>query len=176
MSMKSHARDTLLEAADNLIHALQTRPLFTDYVSSYVNEMSKKINEMNNVLNGKEIARVNMRLSNFDVKNSNIVAELYKRFGSDIRHKELLAVADVVSQKAEIKIDRDAKRRKKVLFKWFEENWELIHPLLDFVVLEEPNKVSEPETISDPFSDLINVPMKKEDRIFPSLLLNPITI
>jgi hypothetical protein len=36
-----------------------------------------------------------------------------------------------------VHLDRDAKRRKSVLLKWFEENWNAIYPFLDYVVLEE---------------------------------------
>jgi hypothetical protein len=35
-----------------------------------------------------------------------------------------------------MKLDHDAKRRKTVLIKWFEENWTAIAPFLDYIVLE----------------------------------------
>ena len=85
----------------------------------------------------KEKERIANRLGNFNPKDTPVWREITQRFGSSIKQPELLSIATVLAQNANIKLDRDAKRRKSVLVKWFEENWQIIRPYLDYVVLEE---------------------------------------
>ena len=88
----------------------------------------------------KEKERIAHRLSGFDPKENQVWQEITNRFGGNIKQPELLSIAEVVSQNAGIKLDRDAKRRKSVLIKWFDENWALIEPYIGYVVLEEAEK------------------------------------
>ena len=85
----------------------------------------------------KEKERIANRLNNFNPKDTPVWREITQRFGSSIKQPELLSIATVLAQNAHIKLDRDAKRRKAVLIKWFEENWAAIYPYLDYVVLED---------------------------------------
>ena len=85
----------------------------------------------------KEKERIADRLSGFNPKDNMVWHEITQRFGSTIKQPELLSIATVLAQNANIKLDRDAKRRKSVLVKWFEENWTIIKPYLDYVVLED---------------------------------------
>ena len=85
----------------------------------------------------KEKERIASRLGNFNPKDNIVWREITQRFGASIKQPELLSIATVLAQNANVKLDRDAKRRKSVLIKWFEENWVAIHPFLDYVVLEE---------------------------------------
>ena len=85
----------------------------------------------------KEKERIASRLSGFNPKDNMVWHEITQRFGASIKQPELLSIATVLAQNANIKLDRDAKRRKSVLIKWFEENWNAIHPFLDYVVLED---------------------------------------
>jgi hypothetical protein len=90
----------------------------------------------------KEKERIAGRLQGFNPKDNQVWKEITRRFGSNIKQPELLSVANVLASNAHIKLDRDAKRRKTVLVKWFEENWVSIRPFLDYVVLEEANRVN----------------------------------
>ena len=87
----------------------------------------------------KEKERIATRLSGFNPKDNNVWREITQRFGASIKHPELLSIATVLAQNANVKLDRDAKRRKSVLIKWFEENWAAISPFLDYVILEDSN-------------------------------------
>jgi hypothetical protein len=42
-----------------------------------------------------------------------------------------------VASSLKIKLDRDARRRKVVILKWFDENWAEIEPVLPLIILEE---------------------------------------
>jgi hypothetical protein len=47
-----------------------------------------------------------------------------------------VSIRELVAQILRIKLDRDARRRKPVILKWFDENWFAIQPLLLHVVLD----------------------------------------
>lgn len=86
-----------------------------------------------------EKERIKERIGNFNPKDNKILQEIMARFGQKVKHPELLSIANVVAKNAQIVLDRDAKRRKSVLLKWFEENWIRISPLLPYVILEGDN-------------------------------------
>jgi hypothetical protein len=88
----------------------------------------------------KEKERIADRLAGFNVMDNPVWREITGRFGRKIKHPELLSIADVLAAHANIKLDRDAKRRKPVLVKWFNENWGSLRPYLRYVSLEDVHK------------------------------------
>jgi len=82
-----------------------------------------------------EKRRIAIRMGSFDSKDNRVWQEISRRFGANIKQAELTNIAQVIADSAQIKLDRDAKRRKSVLLKWFDEHWNEIHPFLDFVVI-----------------------------------------
>ena len=61
----------------------------------------------------------------FDYKSCNafkVITENY--FYPTIRQTELVSIATMLAGAANLKVDRDAKRRKDLLFKWFEDHWD----------------------------------------------------
>ena len=87
-----------------------------------------------------EKMRIAYRLAGFNPKDNPVTQEITRRFGPNIKHGELVGIAQAIADKAQIKLDRDAKRRKNVLIKWFAENWDIISPFLDYIVLEDNNE------------------------------------
>lgn len=87
-----------------------------------------------------EKKRISARMSNFQPKECKAWKEITQKFGTNIKQQELLSIANVLSTSAKLKLDRDAKRRKTVLIKWFDENWDAIKPYLPYVVLENANQ------------------------------------
>jgi hypothetical protein len=85
----------------------------------------------------REKERIAVRLSGFNARENDAWKEMTRRFGSSIKHPELLTMAEALAKQAKLMLDRDAKRRKTVLIKWFEENWEAIRPHLDQVAFED---------------------------------------
>jgi hypothetical protein len=83
-----------------------------------------------------ERLRVATRLQGFNPKDNDIWKVIIDQFGTGIKQQELLSIATVLASHAHVRLDRDAKRRKAVLVKWFAENWDAISPYLSFVVLE----------------------------------------
>ena len=85
----------------------------------------------------REKQRIAERLGDFDAKRCPVWRKITQRFGNAIKQPELLSIARVLADQLNLKLDRDAKRRKSVLIKWFAENWELVGDLIDYVQLED---------------------------------------
>jgi hypothetical protein len=83
--------------------------------------------------------RVEARLMGFDSSRSAAWQRICARFGDSLSQSELLSLAEVISSEVGLKVDREAKRRKEVLIKWFDENYPAIEDLLDRLRLEDAN-------------------------------------
>jgi hypothetical protein len=88
-------------------------------------------------VDNKEKERIAERLGGFNSKDNFVWKEISNRFGNNIKQPELLSIANVLASHANLKLDRDAKRRKSVLIKWFDEHWAQVQPYLDYVLLED---------------------------------------
>jgi hypothetical protein len=84
----------------------------------------------------EERERVQRRVEGFNWRKSRAWTQLTCLYGPKLNQEELVSIADLVAGRLQIKLDRDARRRKTVIIKWFEENWNLIQPLLSTIVLD----------------------------------------
>ena len=80
---------------------------------------------------GPEAERVSRRLGNFDPKTSITGKKLEEMFPG-ATHKELRAAALILGQKINTKVDRDAKRNKGVLIKWYDDHWSEITTKINY--------------------------------------------
>jgi hypothetical protein len=85
----------------------------------------------------RERARIASRLDGFNPKDNEVWTALANRFGTRINKKNLVKIASILAAKVNIRLDRDAKRRKTVLLKWFTENWVSLSPFLDYLVYDD---------------------------------------
>jgi hypothetical protein len=85
----------------------------------------------------EERERVQKRVDGFNWKRSTAWKRLTSSYGPNLKHEELLSIGDLVAKKLDIRLDRDARRRKIVMIKWFEENWAAVEPLLSKIILED---------------------------------------
>lgn len=76
-----------------------------------------------------ERKRIRKRIANFDQRKSQAWKYLTLMYGPQIKHEKLINLAEYAASYLKIYIDRDARRRKCVLIKWFDENWNKIGPL-----------------------------------------------
>jgi hypothetical protein len=83
-----------------------------------------------------EIHRIQRRLNGFNWKKSQAWRHLSFQFGPTLTQEELVSIAELIAHRTGIRLDRDARRRKMVMLKWFEEHWTVIQPLLGLVVLD----------------------------------------
>lgn len=77
-----------------------------------------------------EIERINSQLAGFDWKKSRAWAKLTFILGGEATLTTLRYIAQDISLRTNVKIGRDEKRRKCVLVKWFDDNWERLAPSL----------------------------------------------
>jgi hypothetical protein len=98
-----------------------------------------------------ERLKIDQRIRNFDMKHSPAWHELKRRGWDRLSQAELLSIAQLLGKKLSIHVDREAKRRKNVLVKWFEENLSRLSPLLDCIqlVFEEVSPNDSGETGSE---------------------------
>jgi hypothetical protein len=89
--------------------------------------------------NDFEKIRNSQRLVGFDEKSSVACSFLSERFGAKMSRHELLSLAQIISEHLHILLDREAFRRKRVLFKWYDENWAIVEPFIrrNIVVLDD---------------------------------------
>ena len=84
----------------------------------------------------EERERVQRRIDGFNWRKSAVWKQLSCRFGPKLNQEELVSVAELLCEKLNIKLDRDARRRKVVIIKWFEEHCVQIQPMLAMISLE----------------------------------------
>lgn len=61
---------------------------------------------------------------------------IYEHFGK-LNQKNLIQIATILSALINVKIPRDAKRRKLLLYKWFDDNWPLIQKHIGNIVIKD---------------------------------------
>lgn len=98
-------------------------------------EKSSLTKELEIQINDKK--KVESRLDGFNPNESLAWIEICKKYGSSLSHNELISIAQVFASNFGIKVDRDAKRRKEVLIKWFDENSKLLIPFLNYIRIEK---------------------------------------
>jgi hypothetical protein len=84
-----------------------------------------------------ERQRVEARLMGFDVNRSPAWRDIRARFGDSLNQSELLSLAEVIGKEIGVKVDREAKRRKEVLIKWFDEHYSSMKSILASIEIED---------------------------------------
>ena len=87
--------------------------------------------------NELERKRVDARLNGFVYKESRAWHEITRYYGDGLNQAELLSIAEVIASQIGVKVDREAKRRKEVLIKWYDENIEPIIEIMPLIKLED---------------------------------------
>ena len=155
--MNEASRMRLREAANNLIQAIggveqralavapfidnllmQAQSRLPGHAPPVPQQMSlAQVQRLTGVAMNPEKFRIAVRLAGFNPKDNFVTKEITRRFGANLKQGELINIAQVIAENAQIKLDRDARRRKNVLLRWFEEHWVQITPYLDYIVLED---------------------------------------
>jgi hypothetical protein len=71
----------------------------------------------------QERQSINGRIHNFAFSSSAPYRFFEQRGWTQLTFPELVAVGEVIGHETHITMDREAKRRKPVLFKWLDDNW-----------------------------------------------------
>jgi len=117
--------NSIIPPIHNMMHVIPQAPPPTVFSPSY---------PIPPIVNGdspSEKARIRNRLAGFKPKESPVWEYMTDRFGAEMNQSKLLALAEMISTQLSIPLDRDAKRRKTVLIKWYHDNWAMILPYID---------------------------------------------
>jgi hypothetical protein len=91
----------------------------------------------------QERRKIEQRVANFVYEQSRAWHEISKKNWDQLTQAELLSIAQLLGNKLGLPIDREAKRRKRVLVKWFDEHLADLQPLFERIDLEyEPSPPS----------------------------------
>ena len=71
-----------------------------------------------------------------DIKVSQAYRKIQNLGWDKLNQKELRSIAQVISKKSGIPLDREAKRRREILLTWFDENFDDISIHMDHIFLE----------------------------------------
>lgn len=107
----------------------------SDRLGFSIGTISESNNEVRTTITEK--VRVERRLNGFNYKQSEAWKLICAYISPNLGQKELLGIAQVISRHTKLKLDRQAKRSKEVLIKWFQENLEIIRPYLIRITLED---------------------------------------
>jgi hypothetical protein len=90
--------------------------------------------------NEKDRLLTQQRLLGFDPETCTAKVFLTRPYGPNINGRDLVSLAETCAFYLNIYLDREARRRTAVLWKWFDENLHILTPFLqDRVVVETRN-------------------------------------
>lgn len=78
----------------------------------------------------RDLNRIKRRIEANSPMLKQITDQFVKYIGENITLESLMFLAKTLEEKANIEIDRLAKRRRAALICWYVENWDMIRPLL----------------------------------------------
>lgn len=94
------------------------------------------------ITEGPEARRIMDKLKGFIPEKSEVWNFLIAQFSSGITQSELRSIAQIVCYKTNLKLDRDSFRDRRVLIKWFNDNWMAIKDIVSQIhLLDEQENV-----------------------------------
>jgi hypothetical protein len=83
----------------------------------------------------QERSLLEARLRNFDLASSPPYQLFQAKGWHSMKFPEMVSVCEVLAKESHVPMDREAKRRKTVLFKWLSDNWMQLKPQIDTLQL-----------------------------------------
>ena len=156
MKASKQKRD-LAFSLNNLVNIASCNSLLTDYVSMSLNFIQQTLGAQKNVCQGLsppmmsivqvpkyqapqpslEKQKLAIKLGGFDYKSSEAWRKIVELYGTDIKRTTLCDIAKYIAEKKGLKMDRDSKRRKDVLLKWYNDNWSVVYGILEKVKVKD---------------------------------------
>jgi hypothetical protein len=85
-----------------------------------------------------ERAIADLRLGTFSSQGSRGLEMLHRMFPSgEMTRRAMYSFASILGALANVRLERDFSRRKDLLVKWFDDNYDVLEPFLHFVELIE---------------------------------------
>lgn len=78
----------------------------------------------------RDYEKIQRRIKFNGEKVEYVASYIDRYFGSHVTSMMLISIANVITEKHKIKLDRLARRNRSALLCWMTENWDIIHPYL----------------------------------------------
>jgi hypothetical protein len=83
-----------------------------------------------------ERSQIDDRIKDFDLLTSLPYRRFHQLGWDTMKFPELASVCEILAKEVGVAIDREAKRRKTVLYKWVADNWAALEPHIDCITLK----------------------------------------
>jgi hypothetical protein len=125
-------------ACDQLHQLLQSKPDDQGKIRSHLAQLVRSLTweptAMSDALQQERVI-IDARIRDFDLNRSQPYAVFHAKGWSAMKFPEMVSVCEVLAKEGRVVMDREAKRRKIVLFKWMSDNWDVLRPHIDNVEL-----------------------------------------
>lgn len=130
-------RDIFSESASLLMSVTdeKDKKMIGNKLESLLLCLNKQVDK-NTIQTKNDRKKVNERMGGFDQSTSRAYAELQRRKWDKKSQPELLSILLILANKQNLQVDREVKRRKEVMFKWFDENFDTVYPFFDCISFE----------------------------------------
>jgi hypothetical protein len=128
-----------LQAAQSLAELADRRPEVEIELRRRCQELLKTMKESQTAASPsiqQERSTIQGRMQGFEYRRCAAWQEFERRGWAQLRFPEYVSIALVLSNASNIALDRESKRRKPVLFKWLDDNWLVVQPILQRLDIE----------------------------------------
>jgi hypothetical protein len=122
------------QACDQLCQVLQSKPNDQGQIHSHLTQLVGSLTWQSTQTSDaleQERAIIDARIRNFDINSSPPYAVFQAKGWNTMKFPEMVSVCEVLAKEGRVTMDREAKRRKPVLFKWMSDNWEVLKLHID---------------------------------------------
>jgi hypothetical protein len=84
------------------------------------------------------------RVRGFDMAKSPAFQAFKQRQITGRKFPEIVSICELLAEQANVPMDRESKRRKPLLFRWLDANWDRIEPALQTVTLVFEGEIDQP--------------------------------
>lgn len=130
-----------LHAKQEILNLVEKNPLVGASINRHLFHFVSSMRFIETGCIQHERHRIDERIRNFDYERSDAWTELKRRGWDQLSQAELLSIAQILGKKLGIELDREAKRRKSILVKWFDENLTVLRSRMGNIdlVFEDPD-------------------------------------
>jgi hypothetical protein len=125
--------DPRLQAAFKLLGGIALGSSIQGKISSDLQVLVNTLKEGRSGASSSQVherKEIKSRICGFDPKCSRAYQAIEAKGFGHLNFTELLSMGLVMAQHANLAIDRQAKRRKIVFFKWLDDHWDVLEPHL----------------------------------------------
>ena len=80
---------------------------------------------------GRDAKKVADLLQSFTLEKSPAYKKFLQHFQNSLSQPELIKIAECLAAYFHLYLDRDSKRSAKLLIKWFDDHWDILHNEID---------------------------------------------